>query len=547
MKVTAYSRAIYCLCLIITLTFANVLNAGTHIIGDQFDLKPLGGYKINCKVVSINPNKVAIGLEFGHGQDVDIPMTVKHPDSGDEFSVTTIGFEDRSYDIRQFEWIDHGADNGYLFMGYWGTLTIPESVEYISPAFIFSCICKEFQVDQKNRHFGSKYGCLTDKEGHNLLRFPALAPVHVFELPEEFKSIGEGSFRNSFVPVILHDAIEEIPLGAFSYYHPKGFHFPYGLKKIDKYGFLCSNIGVADLPDGIESIGVGSFGEGPSNPSGEGVLSQDDLYYGGVRFAVFPETLKHIGVNAFRICSYIGVFFDVGTNHHLVFPNFVYRERGNEDRIWNYVFQSSELKIEKNCFPSASEDIDEYTGRYGYNCYGAYVIVPDSPEAVAHYKKYIEEDILPDGRKAKVSTDNNYIFLDGYLFGSPWIDGKRQMTYALIYGGDISPVSYSWESSDTSIAEVDENGMVSAKRPGEVDITLKVTDSRNQEQKAWLTIQVSDEAAGMLPPNFDYAGLEECGYPKGVYNLQGCRVANTPDNLPAGFYISNGKKIVITK
>lgn len=68
--------------------------------------------------------------------------------------------------------------------------------------------------------------------------------------------------------------------------------------------------------------------------------------------------------------------------------------------------------------------------------------------------------------------------------------GKEQRIPVAIEPADATNKTLAWTSSDPSVASVDQNGMVTARKPGTVTITVRATDGGNASETA--TIRVID-------------------------------------------------------
>lgn len=68
--------------------------------------------------------------------------------------------------------------------------------------------------------------------------------------------------------------------------------------------------------------------------------------------------------------------------------------------------------------------------------------------------------------------------------------GDTQKISVTIVPSDATNKTLAWTSSDPSVASVDQNGMVTARKPGTVTITVRATDGGNASETA--TIRVID-------------------------------------------------------
>ncbi|MGJ3205660.1 VWA domain-containing protein [Geobacillus thermoleovorans] len=66
--------------------------------------------------------------------------------------------------------------------------------------------------------------------------------------------------------------------------------------------------------------------------------------------------------------------------------------------------------------------------------------------------------------------------------------GEEQRIPVAIEPADATNKTLAWTSSDPSVASVDQNGMVTALRPGTVTITVRATDGSNVQESATITV-----------------------------------------------------------
>ena len=92
-----------------------------------------------------------------------------------------------------------------------------------------------------------------------------------------------------------------------------------------------------------------------------------------------------------------------------------------------------------------------------------------------------------------------------------------------------------WASSDVRSVVANKNGLLTAKDVGKAKVTVRSADGHASADCA-VTV-VSDAGIEEVVANAD--GDVE------VYNLMGVKVADSPENLPAGLYLVNGRKVLV--
>lgn len=154
--------------------------------------------------------------------------------------------------------------------------------------------------------------------------------------------------------------------------------------------------------------------------------------------------------------------------------------------------------------------------------------------------KLQQDGLFP--KNADIRAEEDFLYLYPELDNGKWVDRRSQFLYAICRFGNSRIDKVEWTTDNPELAEVDENGVVTAKSQGEVTVICRITDEAGNVNEARKTVTLTDQIISEVKEVNDGAPGT---YPKGVYNMQGVRLGDSTDNLPPGLYIADGKKVMI--
>ena len=360
---------------------------------------------------------------------------------------------------------------------------------------------KEIEVGSGNDNYSSVDGVLYDKEVEKLLYCPAKKSGE-YTVPKSIKSVTDYAFEdcNSLESIVLPESMPEFSLfdleccpslksikvtGNNAYYSAEdGVLF--NKDKTEIYVFPRSKEGNYTIPNSVTEISSRQFSQCT-----------------GLTGITIPNTVTEIGYSAFNgnlksikvsegnkyFCSYDGVLFNkdkteilfcVGNKKEFVIPNGVKSISGafNDcSNLTSVTIPNSVTSIYNgfnNCPNLTSITIPQsvisiYDSSF-FNCgknFTIYGYGGTEAEACALRNdfNFVQLRVVP----TSVALNKTTLTLD---------TGKTSNLKATVYPSNASNKKCTWSSSNTSVATVDKNGKVTAKKAGTATITVKTANGK---------------------------------------------------------------------
>ena len=360
---------------------------------------------------------------------------------------------------------------------------------------------KEIEVGSGNDNYSSVDGVLYDKEVEKLLYCPAKKSGE-YTVPKSIKSVTDYAFEdcNSLESIVLPESMPEFSLfdleccpslksikvtGNNAYYSAEdGVLF--NKDKTEIYVFPRSKEGNYTIPNSVTEISSRQFSQCT-----------------GLTGITIPNTVTEIGYSAFNgnlksikvsegnkyFCSYDGVLFNkdkteilfcVGNKKEFVIPNGVKSISGafNDcSNLTSVTIPNSVTSIYNgfnNCPNLTSITIPQsvisiYDSSF-FNCgknFTIYGYGGTEAEACALRNdfNFVQLQVVP----TSVALNKTTLTLD---------IGKTSNLRATVYPSNASNKKCTWSSSNTSVATVDSNGKVTAKKAGTATITVKTSNGK---------------------------------------------------------------------
>ena len=362
----------------------------------------------------------------------------------------------------------------------------------------------EFIVDDDNPTLKAPDGVLMTKDGKFLIRYPIYKKTINYYIPDEVKCLITFCFDDISVPVFLPNNLKEYRQ-SFSNDYP--YYGLYDRTGVSSYHF--SNILALKALENISTL------------------------------SAFPPECIALSYSSSADVS------DRNKNNFTV------------------IFEDYFSRIYDNAEPGGYPRIVEFKHPAGTILDFSYLVgddvpseddVPifeDNPE-LPKVVTYVNEALIPQyeekitkkrfPQNVIIEPTKNFLYLYPELCHGPWVNYQTQFIHGLCRFGEAQLVLREWVTDNPNVATIDETGVLTAYCPGDVTVTLTCTDSEGNKYTATQHVEITEEdfkETGLNNPLYDL------NYPSGVYNLQGIKVGETTEGLPAGIYISEGRKIVV--
>ena len=333
-------------------------------------------------------------------------------------------------------------------------------------------------------------------------------------MPNSVKIIDRGAFWycGNLESVTMPTGLKEIGGCAFYETNLKSVVLPTGLKYISNEAFkFCYNLKTVTLPNTVESLGNACFGSCTSLQSISIPNSVKDMRWStfdrctslktvtigcGVdtmeTYSVFGgcTSLENITVNSSNnnYSSANGIMYDKNKTEILVYPQ---AKKDTTYSVPSSVKSLGEMTANGNAYlktvtiPSNIKDIGDYAfgyigEKYNYQKVSGFTIKGYKGTAAERYARnndfnFVQLQVVP----TSVALNKTTLTLD---------TGKTSNLKATVYPSNAANKKCTWSSSNTSVATVDGNGKVTAKKAGTATITVKTSNGKTATCKVTVNL-----------------------------------------------------------
>ena len=337
-------------------------------------------------------------------------------------------------------------------------------------------------------------------------------------IPNSVKEIGSSAFANcySLSSVTFSGNLKLIEYRAFSNTNLKKVTIPNSVTEIDDYAFSgCENLSSLTLSNKLDSIGRGAFESCTSLTS---VTLPNSLTYldwypfsgctslktvsigsglkewhnqGDYGF-VFDDctALESITVSSSNnnYSSANGIMYDKKKTEILVYPqakkDTTYTVPSTINTLYG-VSTNNNPYLKTVIIPASVKDIRDHAFGYiedgwDYNKVSGFTIKGYKGTAAERYARnndfnFVQLQVVP----TSVALNKTTLTLD---------TGKTSNLRATVYPSNAANKKCTWRSSNTSVATVDKNGKVTAKKAGTATITVKTSNGKTATCKVTVNL-----------------------------------------------------------
>ena len=332
-------------------------------------------------------------------------------------------------------------------------------------------------------------------------------------MPNSVKIIDRGAFWycGNLESVTMPTSLKEIGRCAFYETNLKSVVLPTGLKYISNEAFkFCYNLKTVTLPNTVESLGDACFGSCTSMQSISIPNSVKDMRWStfdrctslktvtigsGVdtmnAYSVFGgcTSLESITVNSANkdFSSANGILYNKYKSEILLYPinkkDTAYTVPSSIDTLYE-MSANGNTYLKTVTIPSNIKDIGDYAfgyigEKYNYQKVSGFTIKGYKGTAAERYARnndfnFVQLQVVP----TSVSLNKTALTLDV----------GKSYTLTKTVSPSNAVTSYTWSSSNTSVATVDKNGKVIAKASGTATITVKTSNGKTATCKVTVNL-----------------------------------------------------------
>ena len=319
-------------------------------------------------------------------------------------------------------------------------------------------------------------------------------------IPNSVKTIGSGVFSGciSLKNITVPSSVTELGSGVFDgCKNLINANFSYGIKEFSEYLFYnCISLTSINIPNSVKKVETDCF-RGCTN------LKSVSIGYGVEEIAfdwhpsfLYCNSLESITVNSNNknFCSSDGVLFNKDKSEIKLYPK--------SKRNTNYIVPNSvkvlycddamyggnftDCKYLKTItIPSNVTRIDDYAVGYNTNDWD---FIKVSGFTIKGYKGTVAE---------RYARNNDFNFVQLQIVPTSVALNKTTLTLdigktsnlrATVYPSNAANKKCTWSSSNTSVATVDSNGKVTAKKAGTATITVKTSNGKTANCKVTVNL-----------------------------------------------------------